>query len=76
MTIAATSPDNSAAPGTLGFLVVFGLAVVLTFVFWSMSRHIRRVNEAARRDEEAQAAARDKEPGQAAAASSDSQNSS
>jgi hypothetical protein len=37
-------------PGTLGFLVVFGMAVVLYFVFRSMAKHLRRVNDAARAD--------------------------
>ena len=35
-------------PGTLAFLVIFGMAVILYFVFRSMARHLRRVNEAAR----------------------------
>jgi Na+-transporting methylmalonyl-CoA/oxaloacetate decarboxylase gamma subunit len=64
MILAATSVDNSAAPGTLGFIVVFGIAVVLVFVFRSMSKHIRRVNDAARNtadasDETSHAAASD-----------------
>ncbi len=41
-----------AQPGTLGFLVVFGMAVILFFVFRSMSRHLRKVNDAARAEEE------------------------
>ncbi len=36
--------SNDAAPGTLGFLVVFGLGVVLFFVFRSMTRHLRKVS--------------------------------
>jgi hypothetical protein len=39
-------------PGTLGFLVVFGMGVVLYFVFRSMTRHLRKVNDAARAAEE------------------------
>jgi hypothetical protein len=39
------------APGTLGFLVVFGMAVLLFFVFRSMSKHLRKVNAAAREDQ-------------------------
>jgi Na+-transporting methylmalonyl-CoA/oxaloacetate decarboxylase gamma subunit len=54
-TLMAGSASSDAAPGTLGFIVVFGLAVILVFVFRSMSKHIRKVNEAARRDEEAAA---------------------
>ena len=42
---------NDVAPGTLGFLVVFGMAVVLFFLFRSMSRHLRKVNAAARKDQ-------------------------
>ena len=53
--VVAASADSSAAPGALGFIVVFGLAVILVFVFRSMSKHIRKVNDAARRDEEAAA---------------------
>jgi hypothetical protein len=44
---AAKSPSVWAEPGTLGFLVVFGLAVILFFVFRSMSRHLRKVRDAA-----------------------------
>lgn len=39
------------APGTLSFLVIFGMAVVLFFLFRSMSKHLRKVNEAAREEE-------------------------
>ena len=48
--LAASSSSTSVfdQPGTLGFLVVFGMAVVLYFVFRSMARHLRKVNEAAR----------------------------
>jgi hypothetical protein len=35
------------APGTLGFLVVFGMAVILFFVFRSMARHLRKVSGSA-----------------------------
>ena len=44
--LAASSPSVWAQPGTLGFLVVFGMGVVLFFVFRSMSRHLRKVREA------------------------------
>jgi hypothetical protein len=44
-------------PGTLGFLVVFGMAVVLYFVFRSMAKHLRKVNTAAAQQEAAAAAA-------------------
>jgi Na+-transporting methylmalonyl-CoA/oxaloacetate decarboxylase gamma subunit len=46
-----------AQPGTLGFLVVFGMAVILFFVFRSMSKHLRRVNDAARAQEDVARAA-------------------
>jgi hypothetical protein len=58
-TLAATSVNNSAEPGTLAFIIVFGMAVALTLLFRSMSKHIRKVNAAARREEEAAAAAKD-----------------
>ena len=53
--LAAASASNDAAPGALGFVVVFGLAVILVFVFRSMSKHIRKVNEEARQAETAAA---------------------
>jgi phosphotransferase system glucose/maltose/N-acetylglucosamine-specific IIC component len=46
-----------AQPGTVAFLVVFGMAVILYFVFRSMSKHLRKVNEMARQEAEAQARA-------------------
>ena len=42
-----------AQPGTVAFLVVFGMAVLLYFVFRSMSKHLRKVNQMARDEEEA-----------------------
>jgi hypothetical protein len=56
ISLAASNASSNAAPGTLGFLVVFGMAVILFFVFRSMSKHLRRVNAAAR--QEAAAAAK------------------
>ena len=53
MTTLAAASSNSVAPGTLGFLVVFGMAVLLFFVFRSMSKHLRKVNAAARQDQAA-----------------------
>jgi hypothetical protein len=47
-------------PGTLGFLVVFGMAIILFFVFRSMAKQLRKVNEAAR----AEAAMAEKEAAQ------------
>ncbi len=46
-TAAAKSPSIWAEPGTLGFLVVFGLCIIMYFVFRSMSKHLRKVREAA-----------------------------
>ena len=51
--------SNDVAPGTLGFLVVAGMGVVLFFLFRSMSKHLRKVNDQARREEEASAALAD-----------------
>jgi hypothetical protein len=45
--LAAASPSVWDEPGTLGFLVVFGMSIVLFFVFRSMSRHLRKVRDAA-----------------------------
>lgn len=58
-TLAAASSSSSAAPGTLAFLIVFGMAVVLVFLFRSMSKHLRKVNAAARQQEEEAAASKD-----------------
>lgn len=59
MTLVVASSSTSAfdQPGTLGFLVVFGMAVALFFVFRSMSRQLRKVNNAARAEAEAAEAA-------------------
>jgi Na+-transporting methylmalonyl-CoA/oxaloacetate decarboxylase gamma subunit len=57
--LAAASSSTSAfdQPGTLGFLVVFGMAIILFFVFRSMSKQLRKVNDAARAEEAAAARA-------------------
>jgi hypothetical protein len=55
VTVLAASTSAFDQPGTLGFLVVFGMGVILYFVFRSMARHLRKVNTAARQ-EAAQAA--------------------
>lgn len=58
--LAASSPNAFDQPGTLGFLVVFGMGTILFFVFRSMARHLRKVNAMAAaeqaRQEEAAAA--------------------
>lgn len=50
--LAAASHSAFDQPGTIAFLVIFGMAVVLYFVFRSMSRHLRKVNMAARAEAE------------------------
>ncbi len=60
MTLLAASPSVFDQPGTLGFLVVFGMGVALYFVFRSMAKHLRKVREAARA-EAAEAEAADKD---------------
>jgi Na+-transporting methylmalonyl-CoA/oxaloacetate decarboxylase gamma subunit len=55
--VASSSTSAFDQPGTLGFLVVFGMAVILYFVFRSMSRQLRKVNDAARAEAEAAEAA-------------------
>ena len=67
--VAASSSNVWAQPGTLGFLVVFGMGVVLFFVFRSMSRHLRKVRQAA--EAEAAQAEQADEAGQAARAGGD-----
>jgi hypothetical protein len=51
VTVLAVS-SNTVAPGTLGFLVVAGMALILFFLFRSMSKHLRKVADQARRDQE------------------------
>ena len=53
---AATKTSLLAQPGTVAFLVVFGMAVILYFVFRSMSKHLRKVNQMAREEEDKQQA--------------------
>jgi hypothetical protein len=57
--IVLAASSNDVAPGTLGFLVVAGMGLVLFFLFRSMSKHLRKVNDQARREEEASAALAD-----------------
>jgi hypothetical protein len=51
----AASAATQVVPGVLGFLVVAGMGVILVFLFRSMNKHLRKVNEAARREAEAAA---------------------
>jgi hypothetical protein len=48
VTVLAASQSVLDQPGTVAFLVVFGMGVMLYFIFRSMSRHLRKVNDAAR----------------------------
>lgn len=51
MTVLAAASTSTSAwdqPGTLAFIVIFGMAVILYFVFRSMTRQLRKVREAAR----------------------------
>ena len=51
--LAAAAAKSTSAwdePGTLGFLVVFGMGIILYFVFRSLAKHLRKINEAARHD--------------------------
>jgi hypothetical protein len=60
--LAASGNGNTnllAQPGTIAFVIVFGMGVVCFFLFQSMSRHLRKVNQAAR--DEAEAAEREDE---------------
>ncbi|MGI9005712.1 MAG: hypothetical protein ACR2FU_05885 [Streptosporangiaceae bacterium] len=57
MTYLATSQGLLDQPGTVAFLVVFGMGVILFFVFRSMAKHLRRINLAARAEAEAANAA-------------------
>jgi len=54
-------------PGTVAFLVIFGMGVILFFVFRSMAKHLRKINIAARAEAEAAAKAQSAADGQAAA---------
>jgi hypothetical protein len=48
--LATTSAQNTSLwdqPGTLAFLIVFGMGVIVYFLLRSMSKHLRKVREAA-----------------------------
>ena len=70
MTALAASQGVLDQPGTVAFLVIFGMGVILFFVFRSMAKHLRKVQMAARAEAEAEAeaAARDAEKARAGAA--------
>jgi hypothetical protein len=44
VTVLASSSGAFDQPGTLGFLVVAGMGVVLVFLFRSMAKHLRKVS--------------------------------
>lgn len=51
--LAAAAAKSTSAwdePGTIAFLVIFGMGIVLYFVFRSLAKHLRKINEAARLD--------------------------
>ena len=54
-------------PGTVAFLVIFGMGVILFFVFRSMAKHLRKINIAARAEAEAGAKAQSAADGQESA---------
>jgi len=51
----STQTSLLAEPGIVAFLVVFGMGVMLFFVFRSMAKYLRKVNQAARDEAEAEA---------------------
>jgi hypothetical protein len=55
-------------PGTVAFLVIFGMGVILFFVFRSMAKHLRKVQMAARAEAEALAGAKAADAGAEAGA--------
>ena len=61
MNALAASQGVMDQPGTVAFLVIFGMGVILFFVFRSMAKHLRKVQMAARAEAEAEAAAKDAE---------------
>jgi hypothetical protein len=54
-------------PGTVAFLVIFGMGVILFFVFRSMAKHLRKINMAARAEAESAADGQASADGRAAA---------
>ena len=61
MKVLAASQSVLDQPGTVAFLVVFGMGVMLYFVFRSLARHLRKVNDAAREAADAAEAAEARE---------------
>jgi hypothetical protein len=66
VTVLAASHSLLDQPGTVAFLVIFGMGVILFFVFRSMSKHLRKIATMAREEQEAAAraqAAETRDPG-------------
>ena len=63
MNALAVSQSLIDQPGTVAFLVIFGMGVILFFVFRSMAKHLRKIQMAARAEEEAAAKAEAEEAG-------------
>jgi hypothetical protein len=59
VTVLAASQSVLDQPGTVAFLIIFGMGVILFFVFRSMSRHLRAIDQAARAEAEEAARAGD-----------------
>jgi hypothetical protein len=62
VTVLAVSQSVFDQPGTVAFLVIFGMAVICVFLFRSMSKHLRKVQMAARAEQEAAARAQERSP--------------
>lgn len=63
MSAVAVSRSLIDQPGTVAFLVIFGMGVILFFLFRSMAKHLRKVNMAARAEAEAAARAQHDQDG-------------
>lgn len=57
MTYLAASHGILDQPGTVAFLIIFGMGVILFFVFRSMAKHLRKINTQVRAEAEAAAKA-------------------
>ena len=55
MNLLAASHGLVDQPGTIAFLIIFGMGVILFFLFRSMAKHLRKVQMAARAEAEAEA---------------------
>ena len=49
MSVLAASTSAFDQPGTLGFLVTAGMAIILVFLFRSMNKHLRKVSGVGKR---------------------------